>query len=115
LKKEHRLSDRSRLWIGLGIVGALLVAAAVALVVALPGLVNTPEFRAALAARAGAALGAPVEWKSLEIGFFPPRVILEEPRLVGQDESAATEASIRAQAIDLRLAWLPLLERRVAI
>lgn len=115
MKKEHRLSDRSRLWIGLGIVGALLVAAAVALVVALPGLVNTPEFRAALAARAGAALGAPVEWKSLEIGFFPPRVILEEPRLVGQDESAATEASIRAQAIDLRLAWLPLLERRVAI
>ena len=47
-KKEHRLSHRSRIWIAIAVVGALVVAAAIALVVALPRLVNTPEFRAAL-------------------------------------------------------------------
>lgn len=108
-------STRSKLWIAVGVVGALVVAALVAFAVALPRLVNTAEFRTALAARAGEALGTPVAWKNLEIGFFPPRVILEEPVLVGQDESTGAEASIRAQAIDLRLAWLPLLERRIAI
>ena len=85
------------------------------LAVALPKIVNTPEFRAALAARAGEALGTPVEWKSLTIGIFPPRVTLDEPVLVGQDVSAESAASIRAQAIDLRLSLLPLLERRIAI
>ncbi len=85
------------------------------LAVALPRLVNTPEFRAALAARAGEALGTPVEWKSLTIGIFPPRVTLDEPVLVGQDVSAESAASVRAQAIDLRISLFPLLERRIAI
>lgn len=42
-------------------------------------------------------------------------MILDSPVLVGQNESADSPASVRAQAIDLRLAWLPLLERRIAI
>lgn len=113
--KEDRLSTRSRIWIAVAAVAALFVAAMGVLAVALPRLVNTPEFRTALAVRAGEALGTPVAWKQLEIGFFPPRVILDEPVLVGQDESVDSAASIRAQAIDLRLAWLPLLERRIAI
>ena len=107
--EEDRLSTRSRIWIAVAAVATLVIAAMGALVVALPKLVNTPEFRAALAARAGEALGRPVAWKELEIGFFPPRVILDAPVLVGQNESADSPASIRAQAIDLRLAWLPLL------
>ncbi|MEZ4280738.1 MAG: AsmA family protein [Myxococcota bacterium] len=91
------------------------VAAFGLLVAALPRLVNTPEFRTALAERAGAALGTPVVWKSLEIGFLPPRVILDEPVLVAQEASEPADASVRVQSIDLRLAWLPLLERRIAV
>ncbi|MFO0691318.1 MAG: DUF748 domain-containing protein [Myxococcota bacterium] len=81
----------------------------------LPRLVNTPEFRAALAARATEALGTPVEWKSLGIGIFPPRVTLEAPVIVGQNPSPEAVAGIRADAIDLRLSLWPLLERRIAI
>lgn len=76
---------------------------------------NTPEFRAALAARATEALGTPVEWKSLGIGIFPPRVTLEAPVLVGQNASPEAAASVRAEAVDLRLSLWPLLERRIAI
>ncbi|MBY0400451.1 DUF748 domain-containing protein, partial [Myxococcota bacterium] len=101
--------------LALAVVAALVLAAVGTLAALLPRLVNTPEFRSALAARATEALGSPVEWKSLEIGIFPPRVTLEGPSLVGQDASAEAEASIRAEAIDLRLSLLPLLERRIAV
>src|SRR5690606_6944685 len=43
------------------------------------------------------------------------RVILDEPVLVAQEDDEEAEASLRVQSIDLRLAWLPLLERRIAI
>lgn len=94
---------------------ALLGAAVAILAVVLPRLVDTPEFRSALARRAGEALGTPVEWKRLEIGLFPPRVMLEGPRLVEQDVSAASPAHVQADGIDLRLALWPLLERRIEI
>ena len=99
----------------LGAIALLILSGVGFVAVALPKLVNTPEFRAALAARAGQALGTPVEWKSLGIGFFPPRVVLEEPVLVGQPESPEAAASVRAEAIDLRLSLLPLFQRRIAI
>ncbi|MBK7949367.1 MAG: DUF748 domain-containing protein [Deltaproteobacteria bacterium] len=101
--------------LALAVFAALVVAAVGSFALLLPRLVNTPEFRAALAARATEALGTPVEWKSLGIGIFPPRVTLEAPVLVGQNTSPEATASVRADAIDLRLSLWPLLERRIAV
>lgn len=101
--------------LALAVFAALVVAAVGSFALLLPRLVNTPEFRAALAARATEALGTPVEWKSLGIGIFPPRVTLEAPVLVGQNTSPEAAASVRADAIDLRLSLWPLLERRIAV
>lgn len=95
---------------------AALVLASLGLVaLALPRLVASPEFQAALSARAGEALGTPVEWERLSLGLVPPRVVIESPVLVGQSKDVEGTASIRADAIDLRLSLLPLLKRRVAV
>lgn len=99
----------------LGILTALLAVAVGILALWLPRLVDTPEFRAALADRAAQTLGSPVEWRTLEIGIFPPRVILVEPVLVGQDVSPQAPASLRVATIDLRLGLWPLFERRIEI
>ncbi len=115
MRKEDRLPTRTRLAVAMGIIALLILSGVGFVAVALPKLVNTPEFRAALAARAGQALGTPVEWKNLGIGFFPPRVVIEAPVLVGQGVSREAAASVRAEAIDLRLSLLPLLQRRIAI
>lgn len=96
--------------------GAALVLVALALVAALlPRWVASPEFQAALSARASEALGTPVAWERLSIGLLPPRVVIESPALVGEKQDADGAASIRADAIDLRLSLLPLLERRLAV
>lgn len=91
---------------------ALLVLGAVA--IALPRLVNTDEFREALHARAAEALGTPVEWSRLEAGVVPLRLTIEGPVLVAAPE-ARDEARLTADAVDLRLSALALLERRVEV
>src|SRR5690606_19128389 len=101
--EEIRLANRSRLWLVLA-GGAALVLVALALVAALlPRWVASPEFQAALSARASEALGTPVAWERLSIGLLPPRVVIESPALVGEKQDADGAASIRADAIDLRL------------
>ncbi|MEZ4332996.1 MAG: DUF748 domain-containing protein [Myxococcota bacterium] len=109
------LQNRSRVWLVLAGFAALVAASLALLAIALPRVVESPEFQTALAARAGEALGTPVEWERLSIGLFPPRVVVESPVLVGQAAQSEATASVRADAIDLRLSLWPLLERRVAV
>jgi hypothetical protein len=91
---------------------ALLLIGIVA--VALPRLINSDEFRMTLHASAAEALGTPIEWQSLDARLFPLRLTISEPVI-----AAATlnpeEASLTAESVDLRLALLPILSRRVQV
>ncbi len=99
-----------------------------ALAIALPRFVQTEEFQSALRSRATKALGVGVEWDHAEVGFLPPRMILDSLVLRGDVEAdEADEASegandgasevtrLRAASVDLRVELMPLLSRRVEV
>ena len=82
--------------------------------VLLPRLVNTEEFRLAMSETVEEAIGTPVDWTSLEVGLFPPRLIVQQPVL--QDESVdRDEASLSARSVDLRLSARALLAQRIEV
>jgi len=91
---------------------ALLVVGGLA--VALPRLVNSEEFRAALHARAAEALGTPVEWSRLDAGVVPLRLTLESP-VLETPVADAEDARLAAESIELRLSAMALLERKVEV
>ncbi len=109
-----------RIAVGLLVVAAILVASLAWL---LPRLVETDEFREAIAERAARALGGSPEWTSLELGLFPPRLVLEDPALIRPADAGPVDATrsplagpeLRADSLDLRLSPLALLSRRVQI
>ncbi|MCA9504224.1 MAG: DUF748 domain-containing protein [Myxococcales bacterium] len=100
---------------------ALVVLLAVlfgALAIGLPRLIESEGFGRSLRANASAVLGRPVEWDALRAGVFPPRLVIESPRIEsegGQTDASRPASRLRADAIDLRMAWLPLLQRRVEV
>jgi hypothetical protein len=98
----------------LALLVALVLLALGLLSVVLPRLVNTPEFRAALHEGVTEALGTPVEWGSLDAGVLPLRLTIQAPVIVA-DEAQREEARLSADAIDLRLSALALLQRRVQV
>ena len=79
---------------------ALMILLVGVLAVALPRIINTEEFRAALHEGAAEALGTPVEWSSLKAGLVPLRLIIEEPVLLAdvtkREDARLTAASIAA-------------------
>lgn len=98
----------------IAVVFALALLAVGALSAALPRLVNTEEFRAALHASAADALGTPVEWKSLDAGVVPLRLTMIEAELVAEGTNR-DDARITVASIDLRLSASELLRKRVQV
>lgn len=82
--------------------------------IALPRLVDSEEFDVALRQSVADALGTPVEWSDVHVGFFPPRLIIDAPTLVAPDIDPAV-AGLRAQSVDLRVSPFAILDRRVQI
>lgn len=90
----------------------LLVVAMVAIL--LPRLVQRDDLQATLREAAAEALGASVEWQSLEAGIFPPRLTIRSAVLEATSMNQDA-ASIRAASIDLRLSVLAILQSRVEV
>jgi hypothetical protein len=100
-----------RIGVGVLVICILLVGL---VAVALPRLINSDDFRATLHKGAADALGAPVEWKSLEAGLFPPRLTINAPVLLAST-AESEDARVTAESIDLRLAFLPILASRLEL
>ena len=100
-----------KLFAGLVALAILLVGV---LAVALPRVINTEEFRAALRNAVIDVLGTPVEWSRLEAGLLPLRLIIKEPVLLAA-KTNREDASLTATSIDLRLSLPAMLDRRVEV
>ena len=84
------------------------------ILVALPRLVNTEEFRTALRESALEALGAPIEWSALEAGVAPLRLTMSDPVLVAEATNR-DQARLTAAKIDLRLSAMALLQNKIQV
>jgi len=82
--------------------------------VALPRLVNTDEFRAALYESAAEALGTPIEWSALDVGVVPLRLTISDPILVAEATNR-DQARLTAAKVDLRLSAMALLRNKLQV
>ena len=82
--------------------------------VALPRLVNTDEFRAALYESAAEALGTPIEWSALDVGVVPLRLTISDPVLVAEATNR-DQARLTATKVDLRLSAMALLRNKLQV
>ena len=97
-----------------GLIAAfLLVLGAVA--VALPRLIDSDDFQATLREAATKAIGAPVEWQSMEAGILPPRLTILGPVLSAASGTPDDSLFYTASSIDLRLAILPIFQSRIEV
>jgi hypothetical protein len=92
-------------------VGVLLIGS---LALALSWIVDSDEFETAFRGRVAQAFGTPVEWQSLEATLLPPRITINQPALVTMTGNAE-DARLTAKSADLRLALLPIFERRIEV
>ena len=91
----------------------LCVVLVVALVVAVPRLIEAGVGDEQLREAARRATGRDVSWQELQIGILPPRFELRGVRVV--DPADPEETQLAAARTELRLAWLPLLARELRI
>ena len=82
--------------------------------VALPRLVNTEEFRAALHESAAEALGTPIEWSALDAGVVPLRLTISDPVLIAEATNR-DQARLTAAKVDLRLSAMALLQNKLQV
>jgi hypothetical protein len=92
-------------------VGVLLIGS---LALALSWIVDSDKFETAFRGRVAQAFGTPVEWQSLEATLLPPRITINQPALVTTTGNSE-DARLRAKSADLRLALLPIFERRIEV
>ena len=85
----------------------------VLLAVVLPRIVQSEMVRARIQSAARSALGRDVQYASLDVGLFPPSLLVEAPRVVQDAREAAPP--LAAERVALRIALLPLLARTVVI
>jgi hypothetical protein len=98
----------------LALAALVLVAAALAaLAIALPRYVKSDAVRAKLEAAAEQGLGREVRYADLHLGFLPPSLVVEEPRVAGPTPQAPP--AVEAEQIALHLALATLLERKLVI
>ncbi|MCP5070844.1 MAG: AsmA family protein [bacterium] len=90
---------------------ALVVVAVGAIAIFLPRIAERPEVRERIVNEARAATGRELSYEGIGIGLLPPRFEMQGPVLAGIEG----EASISAERIGLRIAWLPLLVRKIVI
>ncbi len=92
-------------------VGVLLIGS---LALALSWIVDSDEFNTAFRGRIAQAFGTPVEWQSLEATLLPPRLTINQPALIAMARNSE-DARLTAKSADLRLALLPIFERRIEV
>jgi uncharacterized protein involved in outer membrane biogenesis len=92
-------------------VGVLLIGS---LALALSWIVDSDKFETAFRGRVAQAFGTPVEWQSLEATLLPPRITINQPALVTTTGNSE-DARLTAKSADLRLALLPIFERRIEV
>lgn len=99
--------------IALGLLGGALIVIGL-IAVALPRLVARDDFQSTLREAAAKEFGASVEWRSLEAGLLPPRLMIEAP-VVTSSIDPSEGSALSAASIDLRLELLPILQSRIEV
>ncbi len=94
-------------------IGLLLVLAVGGLALVLPRILNSPEFQAAASEAAHDALGVPVSWSGLGVGFLPPSIRADDVRVDGVREGDAP--LLRAERLFLRLELMPLFSGAIEV
>jgi uncharacterized protein YhdP len=95
------------------VVLVLLGLAVLGLTLALPRLAASERVRLRVQEAAREATGHEVSWETLSFGLLPPRLLVEQARLYAAGQ--ASQPSVAAERVGLRLALLPLLARSVVI
>jgi hypothetical protein len=98
--------------ISLGLI-ALVVVACLAIVLLLPRLIDTPEFRRAVGDLSRDSIGRPLEYDSLSVGLFPLSVVVEGARIAGH--APDEEHLLATDAISLHVGLLPLFRGEVHV
>jgi hypothetical protein len=91
----------------------LVVAALVVLAVALPRLVQSEAARVRIEEAAREATGREIRYGALGFGLFPPRLVIEEPRVLGEPGGSAHV--FQADEVALEIALAPLLAWTVVV
>lgn len=92
---------------------SLVVAVAIAAVLALPSLIESAEVRSRIEGAAYQTTGRALHYDTLEVGLLPPSLRVLGPRLSG--ERPDDPALLEAREVSLRVALLPLLDRKSVV
>src|SRR3990170_7185384 len=100
-------------WVGLGIGGILVLAVLAALV--LPSLVNLERYRAALASRAGKALGREVTLGDLRVSLWGGIGAEAKGIQIAEVPGLGAEPFLSAEALRVRVELFPLFRGQVKV
>lgn len=89
----------------------LVVLGVISLAFYAPRLIERPEVRERIAAAARDATGRELRYEKLDVGIFPPRLVVEQVSL----EGGPGEKPLGAERIELEVALWPLLARTVLV
>jgi uncharacterized protein involved in outer membrane biogenesis len=104
---------RIGLWVALGV--GVIVVLAIAVLIAVPFLVDTPRVQGLIASTASNALGRPVKFAAVSVSVLPlPAVVLRNLE-VAEDPSFGTEPFLKLDRAEIRLRLWPLLLFRVEL
>lgn len=100
--------------IGVAVVGGALLLILLLLLL-LPSLISADRYRALIAAQASEALGRPVSLGGARLTFLPGLGAEATDLSIGEDPAFGREPFLRAKAVQVRVALLPLLTGRVEV
>lgn len=100
--------------IGVAVVGGVLLLILLLLLL-LPSLISADRYRALIAAQASEALGRPVTLGGARLTFLPGLGAEATDLSIGEDPAFGREPFLRAKAVQVRVALVPLLTGRVEV
>jgi AsmA family/AsmA-like C-terminal region len=104
---------RVGLWVAVGV--GVVVVLAIAALLAVPFLVDTPRVQGLIASTASQALGRPVKFSAVSVSVLPlPAVVLRNLE-VAEDPAFGTEPFLKLNRAEIRLRLWPLLLFRVEL
>ncbi len=103
-----------RLKIALTLAGGALILLFLLLLL-LPSLIPADRYRALIAAKAGEALGRPVSVGAARLTILPALGAEASDLSIGEDPTFGREPFLRAKALEVRVAFLPLLRGRLEV